>query len=116
VRYSVDPGARGRDGERCYSFVFENITLVPTISDTADKGYNRILIYAEEEPTGLAGSRGRMHVACVQARYLGETFKDPPSGQIDDLSSERFIELQEFDPDTHCLVLGEDPTQPPADE
>ncbi len=116
VRYSIDPGARGRDGSRCYGFVFENITLVPTISDTADKGYNRILIYAEEEPAGLAGSRGRMHVACVEARYLGDTFKDPPSGQIDDLTSARFIELQEFDPDVHCLTLGEDPTQPPADE
>jgi hypothetical protein len=99
-----------------YDFVVQNITLVPTL-DTPEaetsKGLNRVLIFAGEQPVSLAGSRGRFHVACIEARYLGETYKDPPSGQIQGVAPLRFVEIQDFDAAEHCLHLGEDPGQPP---
>ena len=95
------------------------MTLLPVLSAPGDqdgRGLNRILIFFEEEPVSLAGSRGRFYVACVEARYLGDTYKDPPSGVISGLSPSRFVPLQRFNPDTHCLKLGEDPGSIPAGE
>jgi hypothetical protein len=75
-----------------------------------------VLIIVEEEPQNLAGSRGRFHVACVEARYLGDTYKDPPSGIVQGLAPERFVELQLFNPARHCLKPGQDPTAPAREE
>lgn len=36
-----------------------------------------------EEPVELAGRRGNLFIGCVEATYLGQSFKDPPDGQID---------------------------------
>jgi hypothetical protein len=112
MRYSVEPGRIVDEEIHCYDFSVEGITLVPTLAvpgQDIDNGMNRILIFTEEEPANMSGSRGRFHVACVEARYLGETYKDPPSGLIQDLHSGRFVELQRFNPQVHCLRLGEDP-------
>jgi hypothetical protein len=112
LHYSVDVGPAMQDQTRLYDYVVQNVTLVPTLStpeaDTS-KGLNRVLIFSSEHPVSLAGSRGRFHVACIEARYLGETYKDPPSGQVQGVSPLRFIEIQDFDAATHCLHLGEDP-------
>ena len=116
VRYRVEEGEPLGGGASCYEWAFEGLTLVPSLSlsgDIEDKGLNRILFFAEEEPMGLAGSRGRFHVACVEARYLGEAYKVPADGRIEDLSRYRFVEIQDFDPDTHCLELDADPTERP---
>jgi len=116
IRYDVVPGPAAVDQSRCYDFTIEGITLVPTLSDPDErelKGRNRILVYAVEEPGAMGGSRGRFHVACVEARYLSETYKDPPSGRLDDLGRWRFHELVEFDPEEHCVKVGEDPSALP---
>lgn len=116
LHYSVDVGPSLEDQTRLYDFVVQNVTLVPTLNtpeaDTS-AGINRVLIFAGEQPVSLAGSKGRFHVACIEARYLGETYKDPPSGQIQGVAPVRFVEIQEFDPATQCLQLGDDPGQPP---
>ncbi len=110
IRYSVDADPEAQlDGSRCYDYSFQGITLVPTLATNGDKGRNRVYIFAEEEPAGLAGSRGRFHVACVEARYMGPSFKSPENGLIEDLNDRRFVELQEFDPELHCLPVGGDP-------
>ena len=112
ILYSVSPGVKKEDEVRCYHFNVQELTLVETLSGPArpqEKGVNRILIFAEEEPASMAGSRGRYYVACVEARYLGNTYKDPPSGLISGLAPERFVELQLFNPELHCLKAGEDP-------
>lgn len=112
VRYSVTPGPLDADDVRCYDFSIQGLTLAPTLShpwELQRKGTNRILIFAQEAPGNMGGDRGVHHVACVEARYLGDTFKDPISGQIVGLSPERFVEVQVFDPDLHCLGPGDDP-------
>jgi hypothetical protein len=119
ILYGVVPGPLGEDEVRCYDFSIQGITLVPTLNvpgEQMGKGANRILILFEEEPQSMAGSRGRFYVACVEARYLGDTYKDPASGLIQGLSPLRFVELPEFVPETHCLKLGEDPAQPLVEE
>ncbi|MCP4676379.1 MAG: VWA domain-containing protein [Deltaproteobacteria bacterium] len=116
ILYSVNPGPTMEDEIRCYDFSIQGITLVPSLvvpNDVEEKGINRIMIYVEEEPANMAGSRGRFFVACVEARYLGDTYKDPPSGQINGLRPEHFHELQLFNPDTDCIKPGIDPSAPP---
>jgi len=116
IHYGVDVGQPLEDETSLYDFVIENVTLVPTLDTPEEdtiKGLNRVLIFADELPVGLAGSRGIFHVACVEARYLGETYKDPPSGQITGVSLLRFVEIQDFDAATHCLHIGEDPGSVP---
>ncbi len=120
VHYSVIAGVFNEVTEtRCYDFTVQNVTLVPSLRGTGQddvSGTNRILIFSEEEPEGMAGSRGRFWVACIDVRYLGDTYKDPPSGWIRGLSSLRFVETAEFDPDLHCLQTGEDPGSAPVEE
>lgn len=112
ITYNIDALEPNDDDTRCYDFLFQNVTLVPALSDTGEKGVNRVLIVVEEEPEGLASGYGRFQLACVEARYLGDTFKDPPSGEITGISPERFVELYAFDPETDCLELGADPRTP----
>jgi hypothetical protein len=112
LHYSVEVGMPMEDQTRLYDYIIQNVTLVPTLNtpeEDTTKGLNRVLIFSAEHPVSLAGDRGRFHVACIEARYLGETYKDPPSGQIQGVSPLRFVEIQEFDAATHCLHLGEDP-------
>ena len=112
IRYSVTQGPLQSDETRCYDFDIQGITLFPTRFNADEKspsGANRILIFADEEPQSRAGDRGRYHVACVEARYLGEKFKSPGDGVINDLIPERFVELQLFDPDIDCVKTGDDP-------
>jgi hypothetical protein len=120
ISISLERGALKNNGVRCYNFDISGLTLVPTLTSPdspENKGLNRILIFAEEEPVGMAGSRGRFQVACIEAKYLGETYKDPPSGRIDGLSPLHFKEIQISDvlnPDSlDCIKLGTDPSAPP---
>lgn len=105
----VDEPAEGA----CYDFRFENLRLTTTVGDGESKGRNRVVVYAHEAPAGLSGGRGRIHASCVEARYLGEQFKNPASGAIGPVHPDRFVELGFFDPDEHCLPVGEDPSLPP---
>ncbi len=117
IHYSVDSTqVVSQDHTDCYDFHFQDLTLKPTLSADAENGINRILVYGQEEPVGLAGSRGRVHVACVEPRYLGDTFKDPPSGQISGIGPESFVEIQEFEPDEHCIVMNPEPEPEEGEE
>lgn len=113
---SINPGSIGAQETQCYDFKVQNITLVPTLKipdESSPKGTNRILLFVGEEPMNSAGARGRYHVACLEARYLGETYKNPPSGQIKNIPPERFVEVSLFDPERHCVEAGADPNQMP---
>ncbi|MCK5689919.1 hypothetical protein KAI87_11650, partial [Myxococcota bacterium] len=115
IQYGVTMGPLQADDVRCYDFSINGIRLVPTLAEPSQlqsSGTNRILVFAQEAPTGMGGTRGRHYVACIEARYLGDTFKDPISGEIPGFSPERFVEIQIFDPALHCLHPGEDPTAP----
>ncbi len=93
----------------CYTFKMKQLSLtIPMARPRNDllKGINRIKIIAKEEPAGMSGSRGQVWEACVEARYLGETFKEPPSGQISDLSKLAFVKIQEFNSKNNCLKPG----------
>ncbi len=101
VRYGLDEvGARripNRDtGEeelrQCYRFQVSRIQLVTTPL-TRNRGLNRILLYALEEPVQLVGSSPTAHVACVEAFYDDAKFKDPPSGRLD-LSQQYWDDLR----------------------
>jgi hypothetical protein len=110
--YSITQGSVGPEETRCYEFKVQNITLVPTLNlpdEDSPKGTNRIYIYAGEEPVNSASGLGIYHVACVEARYLGETYKNPSSGKIPKIPPERFVEAALFDPELHCVRTGEDP-------
>lgn len=67
---------------RCYRFRVSRLQLVVTPT-TRDRGLNRVYVDALEEPVQLVGSRPVVHRACVEVFYLGETYKDPPSGVVD---------------------------------
>jgi hypothetical protein len=107
----VDQGKIGQDETRCYDFDIKRMTLFQTrfIEDESKVGTNRILIFASEEPVHSAGAQNRYYVACVEAQYWKEKYKIPTDGLINDLISERFVELQLFDPAVHCLETGDDP-------
>ncbi|MEL6908108.1 MAG: hypothetical protein AAFP22_22055, partial [Planctomycetota bacterium] len=98
----------------CYDFRFENLRLTTTVGEGETKGRNRIVMYAHEAPRGLSGGRGRIHASCVEARYLGEQFKNPESGAIGPVHPDRFVELGFFDPDVHCASVDDDPSLRPA--
>ena len=66
----------------CYAFETRNIQLVDT-QIVRDRGLNRILVYAHEEPAMLPSARSVTHVACFEALYLGGRTKVPASGIID---------------------------------
>lgn len=70
------------DLRRCYDFSASRIELVVTPLP-AQRGLNRIKIFAMQEPVQLVGSRSVIQVACVEVFYQGETQKDPPSGVVD---------------------------------
>ena len=115
VRYEIGDAEEDEEGRICRDFTAQGITLIQTmpIPDDTNTGVNRIYIFADEEPSSQGGTRGRYHIACVEAEYYGESYKKPVDGMIRDLSPDRFVELQLFDPDRHCLKTGEDPTEVP---
>ena len=83
----------GEDSLRrhCYSFEIRGIELVQTLeapgadglADPVTQGRNRIYLMMTEEPVELAGHRGNLFIGCVEATYLGGSYKDPPDGRID---------------------------------
>ena len=108
----VEAGAMGQDNTRCYDFDIKGMSLFQTryVEDVNEVGTNRILIFASEEPVSSAGAQNRYYVACVEAQYWEEKYKIPSDGIINDLISERFVEVQLFDPALHCLKTGDDPS------
>lgn len=104
-RYSLD--TLGLFGDRtCYSFGIDNITLMATRQNrgapSPGNGLNRVLIYAGEVSFDDAQSFARYRVACVEARWdPAGAFKNPPSGRMR-LVEEDFVDIGDFDPDTHC--------------
>lgn len=67
----------------CYRYDVQDLRLVATPLLPPDRGLNRILIYAQEQPAMLGGARSITSVACFEAFYLGESLKNPESGVID---------------------------------
>ncbi|MEM6961629.1 MAG: VWA domain-containing protein [Myxococcota bacterium] len=83
--YQVDYlGRQQLDGDerRCYDFDVDGIQMVET-PVVSERGLNRVLVYAHEQPALLSGSDGFTYVACFEAFYFGETSKVPASGFID---------------------------------
>ncbi len=91
VRYRVEDIGQDSSHRRCYEFDVNNIELVTTLQqpgadgegDPVTQGRNRIYLMMVEEPVELAGHRGNLFLGCVEATYLGDTFKDPPDGLVD---------------------------------
>jgi hypothetical protein len=101
--YSISPLEPNADQTRCYDFTFQGITLVPTLAiDGGEKGINRIFVYGEEEPAGLAGGRGISSLACLEVRYLGETYKDPPSGVVEGVDNSYFVPYEDMNIGADC--------------
>lgn len=103
VAYSVDDLGRksvrsfssGNEEERqCYAFSIDNMQLV-TPPVVPDRGINRVMIYAHEEPAGLAGARAVVQVACFEAFY-DEGNKFPESGLIDASAEGWLARLTQF--------------------
>ncbi|MBN2718855.1 MAG: VWA domain-containing protein [Deltaproteobacteria bacterium] len=97
----------------CYDYGIKNLTLsvpMPILGETAN-GTNRIRLFLQEEPEGMAGSRGQFWTSCVEARYLGDTYKDPPGGEISPLSNNQFVRIQEFETDGRCYALNNLPRE-----
>ncbi len=95
VRYSLDdlgdktvvnPDTGNKELRRCYDFGVSHLELVTTPL-TKERGRNRIILQALEEPVQLVGARPVATEACVEAFYDGNTFKDPPSGVVDSTQS-----------------------------
>lgn len=76
------PDANREDLRQCYEVGVDRIQLVTTPL-VPDRGLNRILLYALEEPAQLAGARAAARVACLEAFYRGPQSKDPVSGELD---------------------------------
>jgi hypothetical protein len=101
--YAISPHEPNADETRCYDFTFQGITLVPTLAvDGGEKGINRIFLYSEQEPAGLAGARGTSSLACLEVRYLGETYKDPPSGIVEGVDNSYFVPYEDLDIGADC--------------
>ena len=82
---------------RCSLFEVRDIQLVAT-PVVPDRGLNRILFYAQEQPAQLAGARSETFVACFEVFYRGPTSKDPESGIIDvstDAWRETLLDIQD---------------------
>ncbi|MEM1414340.1 MAG: VWA domain-containing protein [Myxococcota bacterium] len=85
ITYDVtDLGPRDIEGDerRCYDFEARNLQMVET-PVVGERGLNRFLIYAQEQPSMLSGADGQTYVACFEAFFNGETAKVPESGIID---------------------------------
>jgi hypothetical protein len=101
--YAISPLEPNADETRCYDFTFQGITLVPTLAvDGGEKGINRIFLYSEQEPAGLAGGRGISSLACLEVRYLGETYKDPPSGLVEGVDNTYFVPYEDMNIGADC--------------
>ncbi|MEM9861176.1 MAG: VWA domain-containing protein [Myxococcota bacterium] len=95
------------DGQTCYAFEVRNIALAPTLPNPAEawpgNGWNRLLIYANENSFDDPDAFGTFRLACVMVRYEPEgNFKNPPSGRVR-LSDDDFIDAEVFDADVHCI-------------
>ncbi len=85
ITYDVtDLGDRDIEGDerRCYDWSARNLQMVET-PVVGERGLNRFLIYAQEQPAMLSGSDGQTYVACFEAFFNGPTAKVPESGVID---------------------------------
>jgi hypothetical protein len=92
VRYRIeDVGNDELTHRHCYEFEANGLELVTTLEmtdaegegDPTTQGRNRIYLLMVEEPVELAGRRGNLFIGCVEATYLGQSYKDPPDGEID---------------------------------
>lgn len=100
------------DDITCYEYRIDNMSLavpLPRIPEENRRGMNRLKLFLQEEPAGMAGSRGQFWATCLEARFLGETYKDPPGGQISNVSNLQFVQIQEFDPSANCYEVRDLP-------
>jgi hypothetical protein len=75
-------GSSTVEQRRCSEFEVSDIQLTVT-PVVPDRGLNRIMLYAQEQPAQLAGARSETFVACFEVFYRGPASKDPESGIID---------------------------------
>ena len=98
IQYGLDDLGRfvvpgGSDERRCHRYDVRRVPLVTTpVVD--NHGRNRVLIYAQEQPSNLGGAEVTTTVACFEAVYRGGQVKSPASGVID-VSAERWETLRE---------------------
>ncbi|MCA9513966.1 MAG: hypothetical protein KC635_03395, partial [Myxococcales bacterium] len=79
---AVDDGTGKTTVRHCYDFDVSRVPLAPTELG-ADRGRNRVMIYAHERPLALAGTESRVSVVCAEVRYEGPTAKVPADGRVD---------------------------------
>ncbi len=127
--------ARTIDGRPCYDFTVRRVKLAPTIeNDNLDLpvGYNTIRLYIVEHMADDLAGPPLLRTACLRARYVPPSLKDPVSGAIvlrvtdpddpdfeDRDADERFFKYlwgddpifndpvvagNLFDPDAHCVI------------
>ncbi|MBI2892011.1 MAG: VWA domain-containing protein [Deltaproteobacteria bacterium] len=84
-RYRVEDALEGASGEQCHGFDVNGLKLAVTLAPEgmpSSRGLNFVWIYAIDAPEDLPNDVGVPKAACVQARYLGESLKDPPGGRL----------------------------------
>lgn len=99
-RYRVDDAVAGPNGVQCHAFGVDGMKLVVTLAPegaVTERGLNHVLIYAIDAPEDLPNDVGEPKAACINARYLGESLKDPPGGRLV-LTPEDFHDPQSLAP------------------
>ena len=84
-RYRVDDAVAGEGGVQCHAFGVDGLRLAVTLApegQVSSRGLNFIYVYAIDAPEDLPQDVGEPKAACVRARYLGESLKDPPGGRL----------------------------------
>ena len=84
-RYRVDDAVAGPNGVQCHGFGVDGMKLAVTLAPegaVSSRGLNFIYVYAIDAPEDLPQDVGEPRAACVRARYLGESLKDPPGGRL----------------------------------
>lgn len=84
-RYRVDDAVAGAGGVQCHAFGVDGLKLAVTLApegQVPERGMNVIWVYAIDAPEDLPNDPGEPKAACIRARYLGESLKDPPGGRL----------------------------------
>lgn len=88
-----------QDGQICYDFRVENITL----AETQASGMNRVFIYIGQAPFDDPSDFGVFRVACVQQQYREPDLRNPPFPAVE-IPPESFVRLPDFDPEMNCVT------------
>ena len=119
-RYDRRETSRTADGRSCYEFSVRGLRLVATErrdDPAALAGENDIRLYILENVADNLAGDPLVRTACVRARYVPPTLKEPASGEVqllpddfryllseDEIFDDPAILQQLFDPETGCVA------------